>query len=184
MLAKIVEPIVVSPCQSGGEARLHIVYHQGSQASSWIEHGDIDSFDIHGLKLDFRRPSARCVTSIDLLVAFKVMTWIWPGLSNCLSGPVSAIGVDHAEVTHVRAGHAARRPRSIFAVDVTLPKIRRLHNVHVTIQNPKTLLGHLASSWSSDSIANRWCQQTLNHNLANRRSWHSIFWRDIAEMFF
>src|SRR5262249_18988456 len=164
-LAKIVEPIVVSPRESGGEALLHVVYHQGSEAPCRIEHGDIDSFDIHGLQLDFRRPAARCVTSIDLLVAFKVMTRIWPGLSERLSGPVSAVGIDHAEVAHVGAGHAARRLRSIFAVDVTLPKIWRLHNVHVTIQNLKTLLGHLRSSLSKRWYSESGVSTNLDSNL-------------------
>jgi hypothetical protein len=49
------------------------------------------------------------------------------------SGPIPPIGVVHSEVPNIAAGDPARRPCLKLPIDVALPKVRRLHDMHVAI---------------------------------------------------
>src|SRR5437899_4787579 len=72
-LAKLVEPIVVSARQGGGELRVHIGYAENIQSAAWVEHCKVDSFLIHGLQLDLRVPTPFHVRLEEFLIAVKYM---------------------------------------------------------------------------------------------------------------
>ncbi len=90
-----------------------------------------------------RGPAALEVGPKELLVFVKNMA----GRRQCARGrvgrsaPRAAIRADQAQIAHVIGGADGREVFKLL-VDVALPEIRRLEDVHVAIENFETVIGH------------------------------------------
>src|SRR5262245_39604102 len=81
--------------------------------------------------------------AVDSLVLAKVMSLIGVSLSVGLrQSPETPVGMGHSEVADILAGQATRRLAFEFRVDVTLPNIHGLHQVHVAVEDFKTISCH------------------------------------------
>jgi hypothetical protein len=82
-----------------------------------------------------------------------------------LIAPLTAIGISHAQIANVFTDDAARRAGLVFFVDVAFPEIRRLHDVHVAVENVIALFRHrsilpmLAIIYSALMLSIRWAQR-------------------------
>src|ERR671925_1960763 len=56
--------------------------------------------------------------------------------------PESPVGMSHAKVTNIFAGQAPGRLAFEASVDVALPQIYRLHEMHIAIENSETVFRH------------------------------------------
>src|SRR6266404_7335948 len=125
-LAKLVEPIVVSARQGGGELGFHVRNAKGIQSPPRVEYRKVDSFLIHGLQLDLRAPAPFHMRFEELLIAVKYMAR-WRnrfGRRIHWSAPCSPVRPDHSQISHM-IGCATRRVIFELGIDVSLPKIRR-----------------------------------------------------------
>src|SRR5215475_13537438 len=70
-LAKLVEPVVIGPSQSGGELGVHGGYAEYIQSPAGIEHRKIDSLLSHGVELDARGPAPFHMRPEQFLITVK-----------------------------------------------------------------------------------------------------------------
>src|SRR6266498_5015309 len=120
-----------------------------------IEHGDVNTFYVHRFELHLCCPTPLGVWTIDLLVSFEVLAPRGIVLSGCFSCPVSAVGIKHSKVANIAADDAARRASLEFVVDISLPEIRGLHDMHVAVQDLETIFCHSSSLLPTGSRPNQ-----------------------------
>ena len=135
LLTKVVHPIVVSARDSSGELGVQSIVHSALSTASRIEHGDVDALDIHRFELDFRGPAARGIVAEDILFRFEIF-----------AARRIVFGVDLCAHS-VPSGWTKRRSRTFLlvtprgralsklCVDIFFPQIRRLHDVHVAVDD-------------------------------------------------
>ena len=56
--------------------------------------------------------------------------------------PFLAVGMHQPQIAHVVAGHTARRPVAKLSVDILFPQLRRLHDMHVAVDDVESVLCH------------------------------------------
>jgi hypothetical protein len=59
-----------------------------------------------------------------------------------LARPFDAVWMDQPQVAHVVAGHPARRAVAKLFVDVLFPQLRRLHDMHVAVDDFESVFSH------------------------------------------
>jgi hypothetical protein len=107
-----------------------------------IKHGDIDAFGIHRFELNFGSPAARSVAPENILFLIEVLPPRGIVLRRGFACPLGSIRMHEPEIAHVMTGDAAGRQRSEFRIDIALPQIRRLHDMHVAVDDFESIFRH------------------------------------------
>src|SRR5262249_16557369 len=146
-LAKLVEPIIIGAGQGGGELGVHGWYAEKIQSSARIETGKIDSLLIHGVELDARAPAPFHMGPEQFLIAVKDVA----RRRNCFwrrvhrSAPRPPIRPHEPQIPDM-IGCAPRRVIFELGIDKSLPKVRRLQDVHVAVQHFESVFRHRSSA--------------------------------------
>src|SRR5258706_2827742 len=142
-LAEVVKPIVISARESGRKVRLQVGYAEQIQAAARVKYRHVDAFFGHGIELNLRRPAALIMRLEQFLVFVKNMAGRWqssPWRVN-RTAPGTTVRTDQAQIAHMIRAADGRARRESF-VDVALPEIGRLQDVHVAIENLVATLCH------------------------------------------
>src|SRR4030095_4513626 len=145
-LAKLIEPIVIGAGYSGGELGVHGGYAEYIQSPAGIEHRKIDSLLIHSVELNSRTPAPFHMGPEEFLITVKDVA----RRRNCFrrrihrSAPRSPIRSHESQIPDVIGG-APRRVIFELGIDESLPKVRRLQDVHVAVQHFESVFRHSSS---------------------------------------
>ena len=105
--------------------------------------------------------------AVDALILFKIVT----AMGSC-SSPIDvalASGKDQSKIAHVIGCPAARSLGLELSGDVALPKIGRLHDVHIAVEDFESVLCHklfppviaakaAANHWQLSKILDDWTE--------------------------
>src|SRR5262249_6959625 len=105
------------------------------------QHCDVNSFRVHRLELDFAGPTTRRVIAVDALVLFVVVSSV-RGAASAQGGRVG-VRKDQAQVADILGCSATWGVEAELRGDITLPKVGRLHNVHVAIKDFESVFSHV-----------------------------------------
>ena len=136
----IVEPVVVGAAHRGGEARIHMGEGGRVHAGGREQDREVQPFLVHGLDLRFRIEIAG-----DLFGVALGHRGLFRG-AQCR--PVAARDLRHDLALDERAdvpfalAEPARRAVAELAVDIALPQIRGLHDMHLGIDQPEAVSRH------------------------------------------
>ena len=143
-LAEVEEPVVVGAGDGRREGRVHVRLPQGVQSPAGVDDRHVDALDVHRLQLDLVAVAAVGVGAVALLHLFGVPSGGAAGghRAQGVSSPEASVRVDEVEIGGaVRS--ADRGDASEAGVDVPLPEIHRLDDVHVAVNDLETVLRHL-----------------------------------------
>ncbi len=134
------QPVVVGARHGVGEARVLVGKGEDAQAAGRKQHGGVDAFGVHRFQLHLTGPAALGVTAIDLLVLIKVAAAV--RRATGAPGVFGHVRKDRAEIADVVRGPSARRLIAKLGIDVALPEIGRLHDMHVAVENFESVFRH------------------------------------------
>ncbi len=138
------QPVVVGARHGVGEARILVGKGQDAQATGREQHRGIDAFGVHRFQLHLTGPAALGVAAIDFLVLVKIAAAVRRAAGA--PGVLGHVRKNRAEIAHIIRRSAARRLIAKLGIDVALPKIGRLHDMHVAVENFETFFRHGFSS--------------------------------------
>ena len=142
--AEVVQPIVEGATDGGREVSVHAVQRNHVRAESPKQHCHVDPLHLKRLKLRRRvetlRPRLREPVRDVLVPAGQAPR---PRLRLRMRGKHLPLHVPPVRETLTqRVSPKHRRPPPIGGFHILLPQIVRLHNVHVAVHNPKSVLCH------------------------------------------
>ena len=142
-LAEVEEPVVVGTGDCCCECGIHIRFAQGMQAAAWVDDRHVDALDVHRFQLDLVTVATVGVRPVTVLHLFGVLSGGTTGghPPERVPSPEASVRVDEVEVGGTRC-RSDRCNASEARVDVPLPEVHRLDDVHVAVDNLETVLRH------------------------------------------
>ena len=137
--AEVAHPAGIGPGYGVGQPRVHGVEGQGKEAAAGIEESHVYPLGIHGSHLGGGVPPVGIRVGVDPLEVLL--------LDDLLAHVARVCRMEMSLHQHLHVSQVAveplRRPVPELGVDVVLPQVARLDDVHVRIHHLEAVTGHV-----------------------------------------